>query len=266
MATKRSFGPTRKEVPIIGQGTWKMGAPADRAREIRALQAGLDAGLTHIDTAELYGNGQAEVMIAEAIAGRKRDELFIVSKVMPSNASHGGTIAACEASLKRLKTDYLDCYLLHWVGRHPIAETMHALEDLVKQGKIRSLGVSNFGLRELEQARSALKKEHIACNQVLYNLVERDIESDVIPFCEKHDIAVVGYTPFGRLDEIHPALVRVARARGATVRQIVLAFLARRAFQIPKASNPEHAAENAGALGMVLADEEIAAIDSAFPG
>jgi diketogulonate reductase-like aldo/keto reductase len=261
------------EVPLVGQGTWQMAEGRDNATEIAALRAGIARGLTHIDTAEMYGGGRAEQLIAEAIRGIPRRELFIVSKVLPGNASRAGTVRACEQSLRRLGTDYLDVYLLHWRGRVPLAETLGALEDLVDQGKIRALGVSNFDVDDLEEARPLLRKHPIACNQVLYHLGERHIDADLVPYCAKYDIAVVGYSPFGhgRFPSASRAggraLAAVAARHEATPRQVALAFLVRKAplFTIPKASTVAHAEENAGALGLALTAADVAEIDAALP-
>src|SRR5262245_3025292 len=270
--SRRRFGPMPDEVPIVGQGTWQMAEGRRSATEIAALRAGIARGLTHIDTAELYGSGSAEELIAEAIKGMPRRELFIVSKVLPHNASHRGTLRACEQTLRRLGTDYLDVYLLHWRGGTPLAETVGALEELVAQGKIRALGVSNFDVADLEEAQSLLHKHPIACNQVLYNLGQRHIDADLVPYCAKHDIAVVGYSPFGhgRFPPSRAAgrvLEAVAARHGATPAQVALAFLAREPplFTIPKAGTVAHAEENAGALGLALTADEIAEIDAACP-
>jgi diketogulonate reductase-like aldo/keto reductase len=258
------------QVPYLGQGTWQM-EDDDRKSAVAALRSGLDLGMTHVDTAELYGSGRVEELVAEAIAGR-RAEIFLVSKVMPSNASKKGTLRACEQSLKRLKTDYLDCYLLHWPGSHPLADTIAAFEELREAGKIRAWGVSNFDEKELERADSIAGPGRIACNQVLYNLGQRDVEHAVIPWCEAHSVAVVGYTPFGR-SAFPPAgapgkaLTEISEKHGATPRQIALAFLTRRAslFGIPKASNPAHVRENAAADRLSLDAGDLEKIDSAFP-
>lgn len=263
------FGKDGPQVPVIGQGTWYLDR-GDRKRAIAALQRGIDLGMTHIDTAEMYGD--AELVIADAIAG-KRDGLFLVSKVLPSNASRRGTITACERSLKRLKTDYLDCYLLHWRGSYPLQDTVAAFEELVAAGKIRSWGVSNFDVDDLDQLLAVSGKGKIACNQVLYHLQERAIEHAVIPWCETHGVAVVAYSPFGHNDFPSPRsaggemLQIVADAHKATPRQVALSFLARAplVFPIPKASSAEHAADNAGAGDLVLSAGEIASIDKAFP-
>jgi diketogulonate reductase-like aldo/keto reductase len=197
---KRKFGRTNIEVPVIGQGTWMIEGDRNTERlAIEALRLGLDLGMTHIDTAEMYGNGRVEEMVAETITGR-REEVFLVSKVLPSNASYEGTIRACERSLKRLKTDWLDMYLLHWPGAHPIRETMRAMEKLVAEGLIRLIGVSNFDVEELKAAEKALRNEPMACDQVLYHLGYRGIERRLLPYCTKRKIAVVGYAP--RLDTV----------------------------------------------------------------
>jgi diketogulonate reductase-like aldo/keto reductase len=268
MKTK-PFGKTSAKVSVIGQGTWYLDH-GDRSRAIAALQRGLDLGMTHIDTAEMYGD--AELVIADAIAGR-RDEVFLVSKVLPSNASRRGTITACERSLKRLKTDRLDCYLLHWRGSYPLEDTVAAFEELVKAGKIKSWGVSNFDADDLDEILDIAGDGRIACNQVLYHLKERAIEHAVIPWCEKHGVAVVAYSPFGH-DDFPDArskggavLARIADDRRATPRQVALSFLTRvtTVFAIPKASSAEHAGENAAAGDLVLTKDDIAALDAAFP-
>jgi diketogulonate reductase-like aldo/keto reductase len=265
------LGWTGERVPLVGQGTWRMEGN-DRAEVVRALRAGLDAGMTHVDTAEMYGTGRVESIVAEAIAGR-RDEVFLVSKVVPSNASRKGTLAACEKSLSRLGTDRLDLYLLHWPGSHPLADTIAAFEELVKAGKIRFWGVSNFDDDELEEAQRIAGPRRIACNQVLYHLEERAIEHRVIPWCAKHDVAVVGYSPFGAGDFPAPTsaggrvLDAIAKEQGATARQVALAFLVREPglFTIPKAARAEHVADNAGSADVTLTPEQIARIDAVFP-
>jgi diketogulonate reductase-like aldo/keto reductase len=267
----RVFGPTKRDVSIIGQGTWSIEA-AHRASAVAALRRGLDLGMGHIDTAEMYGSGASEAVIAQAIADR-RDEVFLVSKVLPSNASRAGTRASCERSLKQLKTDRLDCYLLHWRGQYPLEETFAAFEELQRDGKILSYGVSNFDVDDLEQALALAGNGKLACNQVLYHLKQRAIEHAVIPWCEQNGVAVVAYSPFGQNDFPAPrspggrVLDEIARARGVTPRQVALAFLTRRAsvFAIPKASSAAHVQENAGAGDLVLSADEIARIDAAFP-
>lgn len=266
---QQPFGSGGPNVSVIGQGTWYLDR-GDRKQAIAALQRGIDAGMTHIDTAEMYGD--AELVIADAIAGR-REGLFLVSKVLPSNAARRGTITACERSLQRLKTDYLDCYLLHWRGSYPLEDTVAAFEELVAAGKIRCWGVSNFDADDLDQLLAVAGKGRIACNQVLYHLQERAIEHAEIPWCERHGVAVVAYSPFGH-NEFPSArsaggqvLQSIADSHKATPRQIALSFLARApgVFPIPKASSAEHAVENAGAGDLTLSASEISAIDKAFP-
>jgi diketogulonate reductase-like aldo/keto reductase len=270
----RRFGATGRAIPAIGQGTWNFpvrGAAADEAK--RALRTGIELGLVHIDTAEMYGNGRVEELIGEAIAGIPRDRLFLVSKVLPSNASYDGTLLACEASLRRLGTDHLDCYLLHWRGAHALGETMRALEKLVDDGKIRALGVSNFDADELEAARSYLRKHPVACDQVLYHLRERGVERRLHGYCLEHDIALVGYSPFGsgEFPGAHSkggrVLAEVAERRGVSPRAVALAYLARLdgTFAIPKAAKVSHVRENAAAADVALDRREIAQIDEAFP-
>ena len=269
---RRPFGSTRREVSVIGQGTWYI-EHADAETAIAALRRGLDLGMTHVDTAEMYGSGAAEELVGAAVAER-RDEVFLISKVLPHNASRNGTIAACERSLKRLKTDRLDCYLLHWRGSDPLADTVAAFERLSADGKILSWGVSNFDVDDLDELSKVAGASKPACNQVLYHLRERAIEHAVIPWCEANGVAVVAYSPFGHaggFPEPHSAggrvLKTIADRHNSTPRQVALRFLTRRAsvFAIPKASNPEHAEENAGAGALHLSDAELARIDAAFP-
>ncbi len=244
----------------------------DRAVAIRALQRGVDLGATHIDTAEMYGNGAAEEIVGEAIQGR-RDEVYLVSKVLPSNASRAGTIAACESSLQRLCTDRLDCYLLHWEGSYPLAETVAGFEQLLVEGKIRAWGVSNFDERALAEVIAIAGAESIACNQVCYHLQERAIEHAVVPFCERHGIAVVAYSPFG--SGSFPAarspggrlLAEIGASREASAYQIALAFLCQRQaqFAIPKSATVAHVEDNAAAGDLALTDAEIERIDAVFP-
>ena len=263
------FGSGGPEVPVIGQGTWYIDR-GDRKAAVGALRRGLELGMTHIDTAEMYG--EAELVIAEAISGR-RDDVFLVSKVLPSNASRKGTVAACERSLKRLRTDRLDCYLLHWRGSYPLLETVAAFDELMRAGKIRCWGVSNFDVNDLLDLIEVAGESGIACNQVLYHLKERAIEHAVIPCCRRYGIAVVAYSPFGHDDFPSPAskagqvLQGIADAHRATPRQVALSFLTRETamFAIPKASTAEHAAENAAAGELALSESEIAALDQAFP-
>ncbi len=268
----RPFGPLDRAVPIVGQGTWNIAERGERAEEAkRALRRGVELGMVHIDTAEMYGDGGAETLVGEAIRGLPREQLFLVSKVLPSNADYEGTLRACDASLKRLGTSYLDCYLLHWRGSVPLRETMRALERLVADGKIRALGVSNFEVAALEEARALLEREPLACNQVLYNLGERTVEQHELPFCREHRIAVVAYTPFGRGNwKDRPGartLEAVARKHGATVHQVILAFIARdpSVFVIPKTATVVHTEEKAGAGDLHLDADDVDAIDRAFP-
>jgi diketogulonate reductase-like aldo/keto reductase len=266
---QQQFGKGGPQVSVIGQGTWYLDR-GDRKAAVEALRRGIELGMTHIDTAEMYGD--AELVIAEVIEG-KRDGLFLVSKVLPSNASKRGTVTACERSLKRLKTDHLDCYLLHWRGSYPLSETVAAFEDLKRAGKIRSWGVSNFDADDLDELLKVAGEGKIACNQVLYHLKERAIEHAVIPWCKQHGVAVVAYSPFGHNDFPLPrtppgeALQKIAAKHKATPRQVALAFLTRETtvFTIPKAANAEHAAENAAAGDLRLDASEIAALDAAFP-
>lgn len=262
---QRAFGKTGVRVPVIGQGTWWF-ERHDRAEAIASLRRGLDLGMTHIDTAEMYGSGTVEEIVGEAITGR-RDEVFLVSKVQPQNASRQGTVGACERSLRRLRTDSLDCYLLHWPSNHPLADTIAAFEQLAHDGKTKSWGVSNFDEEDVEEAVRLAGPGRVACNQVLYHLGERAIEHHVLPACERHGIALVGYSPFGQgRFRAHRVLDEIARDRGVTSRQVALAFLTRHplTFAIPKAARISHVEENAGAGALRLTDAEIGQIDAAF--
>jgi diketogulonate reductase-like aldo/keto reductase len=267
----RHFGSTRRDVAVIGQGTW-YNESEDPFSAIAALRIGLNLGMNHIDTAEMYGSGAAERLVGQAIAGR-RDEVFLVSKVLPQNASQSGTIEACKRSLVRLKTDRLDCYLLHWRGQYPLEGTIAAFEQLQRDGMILSWGVSNFDVPDLEEAWQIADKGHLACNQVLYHLKERAIEHAVIPWCEKHKVAVVAYSPLGHGTFPGPrsaggrVLKEIAELHHATPRQVALQFLVHGTgrFAIPKASTPEHATENAGAGDFKLSDADAERIDKVFP-
>jgi diketogulonate reductase-like aldo/keto reductase len=270
--TTRIFGTTRRQVASIGQGTWKIEDSA-AAEVVAALRRGLDLGLSHIDTAEMYGAGASERMIGKAIEGR-RDEVFLVSKVLPNHASKSGTFAACEKSLANLRTDRLDCLLLHWRGSVPLQETIAGFETLVRQGKILAWGVSNFDVQDLTEVAALAGPGHPACNQVLYHLKERAIEHGVLPWCAKHGSAVVAYTPFGQSPAIFAGaskagrvLSEIAAAHGATPRQVALRFLLRHpeVFVIPKASDIAHVTENAGTYNVELSDSDLAKIDAAFP-
>jgi len=268
---RREFGRTGLQVPVIGQGTWNL-EQVEKKRAIAALRAGLDAGMSHIDTAEMYGSGVVEEWVGEAIS-RRRDEVFLVSKVLPAHASYPQTKAACEKSLRRLRTQFLDLYLLHWIGSIPLEETFRAFEDLRASGKIRHFGISNFDVQELGQAEAIAGPDRIGCDQVLYHLLQRTIEHAVLPWCRAHRLAVVAYSPFGSgrfPDESSPggrALAAIARSHHATPRQVALRFLVRdpNVFAIPMTSDPKHARENAAAAELNLNDEEINRIDGAFP-
>ena len=258
--------PSGRSIPVLGQGTWRMGENSGRRLgEIAALRFGLDLGMTLIDSAEMYGQGSAEEIVAEAIHGR-RAEVFLVSKVYPHNASLHGTAEACERSLRRLRTDYLDLYLLHWRGSIPLAETFESFQSLKTSGKICDYGVSNFDERDLQDASAIPGGDKIATNQVLYNLLRRGIEWDVLPWCLNRKIPVMAYSPFeqGRLlNKLKP----LAKRRGITPAQLALAWLLQKdgIIAIPKASSQQHARENRGALDIKLGEEEIAALDRMFP-
>jgi len=260
--------PSDEPVPVLGQGTWHMGESArGRKNEVAALRAGLDLGLTLIDTAEMYANGGAEEIVAEAVAGR-RDEVFIVSKVLPENATERGTVAACERSLKRLKTDRIDLYLLHWRGSPPLAGTLKAFAALKRDGKIRHWGVSNFDMSDTEELWALPGGRDCASNQVLYNLRRRGIEHDVLPWYRQHGVPIMAYSPVeqGRLLD-HRALAGVAKTHDATPAQVALAWAMRQdgVIAIPKASSPDHVRANRAAHDLTLTAEDLAAIDQAFP-
>jgi len=265
----RTFGHTGISLPIIGQGTWEM--QHDSQPEV-ALRHGVDLGMTHIDTAELYGSGAVERIVAKAIAGRRQD-LYLVSKVIPSNASAKGTLAACERSLKALATDYLDLYLLHWPGSYPLEETFEAFERLQERGHIRAYGVSNFDADDLQEAVDLVGASRIACNQVYYQSGERAIEHRVLPACESLGIPVVAYSPLGsgRMPAASSAaghaLETIARNRGVSVQQVALRFVVRHAhvFAIPKASTVAHVTDNAAAGEWALSDDEIMMLEAACP-
>lgn len=269
----KPFDSTGVELPVIGQGTWNMAESGARLKEAqRAIRRGIELGMVHIDTAEMYGAGRVEELLGEAIRDIPREKLFIATKVLPSNASYRGTLAAADGSLKRLGCEYVDLYLLHWPGSHQLQETMRAFETLVERGKARFVGVSNFEADAMLEAASYLRKAPLACNQVLYHLCERGAEHEVIPAAFRHGIAVVAYTPFGRGTFLRSArhretLERIARKHGATVRQVALAFLTREPalFAIPKAARVEHVEENAGAGELELDADDAAAIDEAYP-
>jgi diketogulonate reductase-like aldo/keto reductase len=260
--------PDGRKVPVLGQGTWRMGENhAKAADEIRSLQLGLDLGMTLIDTAEMYGSGGSERIVGEAVGGR-RDEAFIVSKVLPSNASRSGTLTACERSLRNLGTDRIDLYLLHWRGGHPLAETVAAFEDLKKAGKIRAWGVSNFDVDGMKELQSVPDGGNVAANQVLYNLARRGIEYDLLPWCRDRGVPIMAYSPLDEGRLLHDAdLVHIAKAHQATPAQVALAFLKTRSgvIAIPKTGSPDRARENREAMDIHLTAENLAELDRVFP-
>ena len=262
--------PSGEAIPTFGLGTWRMGENTrSRKDEIAALKLGIELGVTLIDTAEMYGNGGAEEIVAEAVAGR-RDEMFIVSKVLPSNASRSKTIMACERSLKRLRTDRIDLYLLHWRDSTPLEDTLGAFATLAETGKIRHWGVSNFDVDDMVDllALSGGRGEACATNQVLYNLTRRGIEFDLLPLCHEHGMPVMAYSPIeqGRMLR-DPGLAKVAKALDATPAQVALAWLLQQdgVIAIPKATNLTHLREDIAALDVKLDDDALAALDRAFP-
>jgi len=260
--------PSGDTVPVLGQGTWCLGDDRRRrADEIRALQQGIDLGMTLIDTAEMYGDGLSEELVGEAIAGR-RDEVFLVSKVLPENASAKGTVAACERSLRRLRTDTIDLYLLHWRGGVPLAETLAGFERLVRDGKIRHWGVSNLDLGDMQELLALPGGDGVQTNQVLFNVSRRGIEFDLLPWCRARRMPVMAYSPIeqGRILR-DPALRAIADRHGATPAQVALAWLARQdgVIVIPKAGTAGHVRENHGALGLGLSASDLAELDRAFP-
>ncbi len=255
-------------VPALGQGTWKMGEESgQRNSEVKALKRGLDLGLSLIDTAEMYAEGGAEEVVGEAIAGC-RDTVYLVSKVYPHNASRAGVATACERSLKRLKTDRLDLYLLHWRGSYPLSETVDAFERLVAQGKIKNWGVSNFDTDDMVELTELAKAGGCAVNQVLYHLGSRGIEFDLLPACQRDHVAMMAYSPLGQGDVLDDAaLLKIAKARGVSSATIALAWVLRQPgmIAIPKAATLAHVEANAQAQDLVLDATEIAALDKAFP-
>lgn len=258
--------PDKTEVCPLGQGTWYMGDdPGRKEEEINTLREGIDLGMTVIDTAEMYGNGRSERLVGEAIKGRRK-QVFLVSKVLPSNADYEGTIAACERSLKRLGTDYLDLYLLHWRGRYPLQLTVEAMEELQQTGKIRQWGVSNFDTDDMEELEYI--SEGCAANEVLYNLSRRGTEYDLQPWCRKHGIPVIAYSPIeqGRILD-NPTLKQIALKHGKTTAQIALAWVLAHPdiLAIPKAGSLKHVRENHGALEVNLDQEDFRLLDSAWP-
>jgi len=260
--------PSGQAIPILGMGTWQRGEHArNRQGEMAALRHGLELGLSLIDTAEMYGEGGAEAVIASAIVNRRSD-VFLVSKVYPHNASQRGTIAACERSLKRLQTDDLDLYLLHWRGSVPLAETLAAFQALQQAGKIRAYGVSNFDPQDMEAARSLKGGDAIATNQVLYNLTRRGVEWDLLPWCRQHKLPIMAYSPIEQGRLLHDrTLTTIAQARGVTAAQVAIAWLWHQdnVIVIPKASRIEHVEQNYAALELKLSAEELSTLEAAFP-
>ncbi|MFC8076877.1 aldo/keto reductase [Streptomyces sp. NPDC057307] len=260
--------PSGEHVPALGQGTWGWAQdPGRRASEKESLLLGLDLGMTLVDTAEMYGQGAAEELVGETLAGR-RDEAFLVTKVLPYNAGRMDTVNACERSLKRLRTDRIDLYLLHWRGAVPLEETVDAFDELLRAGKIRHWGVSNFDPADLRELAGVPGGDAMATNQVLYNLTRRGIEYDLLPHCHENGIPVMAYSPVeqGRLLPA-PALEAVARRHDATSAQVALAWVLRRndVIAIPRAGRTEHVRENRAALSLTLTDDDLAALDDAFP-
>jgi diketogulonate reductase-like aldo/keto reductase len=260
--------PCGVKVPALGVGTWHMGeTPASRPYEIASLQLAIALGMTLIDTAEMYGDGAAEELIGDAIAGR-RDEAFLVDKVLPQHATRIGTVDACERSLRRLGTDRIDLYLLHWRGAIPLEQTLEGFDDLTRAGKIRYWGVSNFDTADMIELTDLPAGDGVQTDQVLYNLSRRGIEFDLLPWCEEQGIPIMAYSPIeqGRILD-HPAVQTIARRHNATPAQVALAWVFRRKeiIAIPKASKPEHVRENFGALELKLTDDDFALLDGDFP-
>jgi diketogulonate reductase-like aldo/keto reductase len=260
--------PLGEAVPVLGQGTWGMAeGKHSRDDEIAALRTGLDLGMTLIDTAEMYADGGAERLVADAIHAR-RDDVFIVTKVLPQNASRNGTIAACERSLRRLRTKWIDLYLLHWRGSIPLQETLEAFDELIQLGKIRYWGVSNFDVSDMEEVFGLPGGSSVTTDQVLYNLTRRGIEFDLLPWCCERKIPIMAYSPIeqGRVLE-HPELQRIAKQHGAKPSQVALAWVLRqdKVIAIPRAGVPAHVRENRAALDVRLTKEDLADLDRAFP-
>ncbi|WP_225810467.1 aldo/keto reductase [Streptomyces spinosus] len=259
--------PSGEEIAALGQGTWYLGEdPARRAQEIAALRLGVDLGMTVVDTAEMYGDGTAEELVGEALRGH-REEVFLVSKVLPGHADRKGTVAACERSLRRLRTERLDLYLLHWRGRWPLAETLAGFTDLMEAGKIRYWGVSNLDVADMAELTTLPGGDAVAVDQVLYNLTRRGIEWDLLPWCREAGVTVMAYSPIeqGRLLEVE-ALDAVARSLGATPTQVALAWVLEQGVSaIPRTGSPDHVRENRGAVDLRLPAEALDVLDEAFP-
>lgn len=259
--------PSGEAVPVLGQGTWYLGEnPERQQQELEALRVGLDLGMTLIDTAEMYAQGGAEELVGEAIAGR-RAEVFLVSKVLPQNATRKGTIAACERSLQRLRTDRLDLYLLHWREEVPLRETLDGFEALIESGKIRHWGVSNFDVSDMEELVGLSGGERVSTDQVLYNLTRRGIEYDLLPWCRQRKLPIMAYSPIeqGRVLK-NPALRKVAARHEVTPAQVALAWVLRHpdVIAIPRAGRAEHVRENRAALDVRLSHEDLTELDRAF--
>jgi len=257
-----------ESVPVLGQGTWHLGeGQHPREQEISALRLGVDLGMTLIDTAEMYGDGATEELVGEAISGR-RDEVFLVSKVLPQNATRRGTVAACDRSLRRLRTDHLDLYLLHWRGEVPLEETMDGLQDLIQQQKIRQWGVSNFDTSDLEELFTVDGGSEVSTDQVLYNLTRRGVEYDLLPWCRARKIPVMTYSPIEQGRMLHNSVLRsIATRHRASPAQVALAWLLGKEglIAIPKAADQNHVRQNRDALDLNLDTQDLEALDSEFP-
>jgi diketogulonate reductase-like aldo/keto reductase len=268
MSVRATALPSGELVPVLGQGTWHFAEdPRRRSEEIAALRAGLDLGISIIDTAEMYADGAAEELVADAVGGH-RDRVFLVSKVLPNHASRRGTVAACESSLKRLRTDRLDLYLLHWRGSVPVQDALEAFEALVSAGKIRYWGVSNFDVKEMEELFQLSSGKHSATDQVVYNLTRRGIEWDLLPWCKEHRITIMAYSPIEQGELLkHAALKGIAERHRATPAQVALAWVLRLdgVIAIPKAGKPSHVRENYDALKLSLTDKDLEDLDHIFP-
>lgn len=273
-AIPKAVLPDGSEIPRLGQGTWRVGENAQAEEtEIQSLRTGIELGMGLIDTAEMYGEGGAEAVIGKAIQGVSRDSLYLVSKVYPQNAGRSQMFTSCEESLKRLGTDYLDLYLLHWPGSIPLEETVECMEELVSQGKIKRWGVSNFDIDDMEALFAVPNGNRCAVNQVLYHLGSRGIEYDLLPWMRRHSMPVMAYCPIAQAGALRSKMlsdetvVRIAREKGLTVVQLLLAFVLSQPdmIAIPKAANPVHLKENVAAAGIILTDEERRALDAAFP-
>jgi len=274
----KRIGKSKTEIPVLGLGTWGMGGFSSRhlggeEKAVRALQLGIELGMSFIDTAEMYANGHSEEVVAQAV-GEAREKVFIATKVSAENLSHERVLRSCQASLKRLKTNYVDLYQIHWPNsRIPITETMKAMEQLVTEGKVRNIGVSNFSVQQTREAQDALSKIDLASNQVEYNLVDRSIEEDLLPYCAREHITIIAYSPIARGNlssggrgEQWRTLDEIARKYAKTRVQVALNWLIAKepVVAIPKAANLQHVRENAGAVGWNLSREDHNALSAAF--